>query len=96
KPGHSYIALISMAILESTEKKVLLGDIYSYIMTKFPYYNNQDKAWKNSIRHNLSLNECFIKNGRAENGKGNYWSIHPACLEDFSKGDFRRRQARRR
>lgn len=29
-------------------------------------------------------------------GKGNYWAIHPNCLEDFKKGDFRRRQARRR
>ena len=29
-------------------------------------------------------------------GKGNYWAIHPDCEEDFAKGDFRRRQARRR
>ena len=65
-------------------------------MDNFSYYNNKEKAWRNSIRHNLSLNECFIKNGRADNGKGNYWSIHPACEDDFSKGDFRRRQARRR
>ncbi|CAH1781837.1 unnamed protein product, partial [Owenia fusiformis] len=54
------------------------------------------RAWRNSIRHNLSLNECFIKAGRADSGKGNYWSIHPACIEDFSKGDYRKRNARRR
>ncbi|KAK3585306.1 hypothetical protein CHS0354_040253 [Potamilus streckersoni] len=96
KPEHSYIALISMAILSSPSKKLLLGDIYQYVMDNFPYYNNKDKAWRNSIRHNLSLNECFIKCGRADNGKGNFWSIHPACIDDFSKGDFRRRQARRR
>jgi len=29
-------------------------------------------------------------------GKGNYWTIHPNCLADFRKGDYRRRQARRR
>jgi hypothetical protein len=75
---------------------MLLSDIYQYIMDNFPYYNNQDKAWRNSVRHNLSLNECFIKCGRADNGKGNYWAIHPACVEAFSRGDFRRRQARRR
>ena len=75
---------------------MLLCDIYQYIMDNFRYYNNKEKAWRNSIRHNLSLNECFIKNGRADNGKGNYWSIHPACEEDFAKGDYRRRQARRR
>ncbi len=97
KPGYSYIALISMAILDSPDQRLLLGEIYSYIADKFPYYGHcADNAWKNSIRHNLSLNECFIKNGRADNGKGNFWSIHPACVEDFRHGDFRRRQARRR
>ena len=97
KPPHSYIALISMAILNSKEKKLLLGDIYKYITDSFIYYAKmEDRAWRNSIRHNLSLNECFIKNGRADNGKGSYWSIHPACVEDFRKGDYRRRQARRR
>ena len=85
-----------MAILACPEKKLVLSDIYQYIMDNFPFYNNQERAWRNSIRHNLSLNECFIKAGRAENGKGNYWSIHPACIEDFSKGDYRRRHARRR
>ena len=96
KPPHSYIALISMAILSKPDRKILLCDIYQYIMDNFGYYNNKEKAWRNSIRHNLSLNECFVKNGRADNGKGNYWSIHPACVDDFSRGDFRRRQARRR
>ena len=96
KPVHSYIALISKAILSHPEKRMVLSDIYQYIMDNFPYYNNGEKAWRNSIRHNLSLNECFIKVGRADNGKGNYWSIHPSCIDDFAKGDYRRRQARRR
>lgn len=85
-----------MGILGCHERKLVLSDIYQYIMDNFPYYNNTERAWRNSIRHNLSLNECFIKAGRAENGKGNYWAIHPACLEDFTKGDYRRRHARRR
>lgn len=96
KPSHSYIALIAMAILSCSTKKMILGDIYQYISDNYPYYRNKDKSWRNSIRHNLSLNECFIKAGRSENGKGNYWAIHPANLEDFSNGDFRRRRARRR
>lgn len=96
KPTHSYIALIAMAILSNPSKKMILGDIYQYISDNFPYYRNKDKSWRNSIRHNLSLNECFIKAGRSENGKGNYWAIHPANLEDFANGDFRRRRARRR
>ena len=27
---------------------------------------------------------------------GNYWAIHPACVESFARGDYRRRHARRR
>ncbi|XP_071170870.1 forkhead box protein I3-like [Mytilus edulis] len=96
KPPHSYIAMISMAILSKPDKKILLNDIYQYVLEHFPFYNNEEKAWKNNIRHNLSLNECFGKHSRSNSGKGNYWSIHPSCMEEFAKGDFRRRQARRR
>ncbi len=96
KPGLSYIALISKAIQSCPAKRMLLCEIYHWIVDKYPFYQLQDRSWRNSIRHNLSLNECFIKAGRSENGKGNYWSIHPANVEDFFKGDFRRRRARRR
>uniref|UniRef100_A0A915ADA6 Uncharacterized protein n=1 Tax=Parascaris univalens TaxID=6257 RepID=A0A915ADA6_PARUN len=27
---------------------------------------------------------------------GHYWAIHPANIEDFQKGDFRRRRAQRK
>ena len=96
KPRHSYVALISRAILSCPEKQMVLSDIYQHVMDNYSYYNNGQRAWRNSIRHNLSLNECFMKAGRAENGKGHYWCIHPSCLEDFIKGDYRRRHARRR
>lgn len=96
KPTESYIALIARAILSVRDQKMLLCDIYQHIMDNYPFYRNNEKSWRNSIRHNLSLNECFIKNGRSNDGRGNFWSIHPANLEDFIRGDFRRRKARRR
>ena len=96
KPQHSYIGLISMAILSSAEHKLVLADIYQYILDNFAYFRHRGPGWRNSIRHNLSLNDCFIKSGRAANGKGHYWAIHPACIEDFKKGDYRRRKAQRK
>ena len=96
KPQHSYIGLISMAILSGSEKKLVLADIYQYILDNYTYFRHRGPGWRNSIRHNLSLNDCFIKAGRAANGKGHYWAIHPACLEDFKRGDYRRRKAQRK
>ena len=96
KPQHSYIGLIAMAILSMPEQKMVLSDIYQHILDHYPYFRNRGPGWRNSIRHNLSLNDCFIKSGRSANGKGHYWAIHPANLEDFRKGDFRRRKAQRK
>jgi hypothetical protein len=96
KPQHSYIGLIAMAILSSPESKLVLSDIYQYILDNYPYFRSRGPGWRNSIRHNLSLNDCFIKAGRSANGKGHYWAIHPANVEDFKKGDFRRRKAQRK
>lgn len=96
KPQHSYIGLIAMAILGSPEGKLVLSDIYQHILDNYPYFRTRAPGWKNSIRHNLSLNDCFIKAGRSANGKGHYWAIHPANVEDFRKGDFRRRKAQRK
>lgn len=41
KPAQSYIALISTAILSSPEKKLLLCDIYQWIMDNYPYFKNK-------------------------------------------------------
>lgn len=41
KPNQSYIALISKAILASEQKKLLLCDIYQWIMDNYPYFKSQ-------------------------------------------------------
>ena len=97
KPQESYVALIARAILSSPNYQMLLVDIYEWIINEHPYFGTlQSKAWRNSIRHNLSLNECFVRQQKSENGRGYYWGIHPAALNAFIHGDFRRRQARLR
>lgn len=97
KPQESYVELIARAILSSPHQQMLLMDIYEWIINEYPYYSRlESKAWRNSIRHNLSLNECFIRQQKSENGRGSYWAIHPAAVDAFLRGDFRRRQARLR
>ncbi|XP_004579799.2 forkhead box protein I2 [Ochotona princeps] len=97
RPPYSYSALIAMAIQSAPLRKLTLSQIYQYVAGNFPFYKRSRAGWQNSIRHNLSLNDCFKKvpRGQDDPGKGNYWTLDPNCEKMFDNGNFRRKRKRR-
>ncbi|THH27287.1 hypothetical protein EUX98_g6901 [Antrodiella citrinella] len=78
KPFYPYSTLIRYAIKGAPNQKLLLEDIYYAIESRFPYFRTAPPGWKNSVRHNLSLNPCFEKIPRplTDRGKGSYWTVN--------------------
>ena len=61
KPPYSYSCLIALALRDAPRRQLKVGDIYIWIETVFPWYKKAPQAWRNSVRHNLSLNKSFEK-----------------------------------
>lgn len=85
-----------MAIWSSPEKMLPLSEIYRFITDRFSYYRKNTQRWQNSLRHNLSFNDCFIKVPRRPDrpGKGAYWTLHPQAFDMFENGSLLRRRKR--
>ncbi|XP_034039145.1 forkhead box protein Q1a [Thalassophryne amazonica] len=97
KPPFSYIALIAMAIRDSPSGRLTLAEINDYLTEKFPFFRGSYTGWRNSVRHNLSLNDCFVKVLRDPArpwGKDNFWMLNPHSEYTFADGMFRRRRRR--
>ncbi|XP_077349990.1 forkhead activin signal transducer 3-like [Lithobates pipiens] len=78
KPPYSYLAMIALVIQTSPEKKLKLSQILSEIRILFPFFKGDYQGWRDSIRHNLSSNDCFrkvLKDPLKPHAKGNYWTV---------------------
>ncbi|XP_074602009.1 uncharacterized protein LOC141855759 [Brevipalpus obovatus] len=97
KPPYSYATLICMA-MKANQNKMTLAAIYRWIKENFLYYKNAEPSWQNSIRHNLSLNKCFLKVSRTkeEPGKGGFWRLDPEYAETLVDGVFKKRRPSQR
>nr|AGE94946.1 transcription factor forkhead domain containing protein [Encephalitozoon cuniculi] len=95
KPTFSYAQIITQAIRTSSAGKLTLSEIYRWIEDSFEYYRHANPVWKNSIRHNLSLNKCFKKVPRdpGTRGKGGKWTLD---YDFLAKEEFKRRRRARR
>ncbi|XP_030621714.1 forkhead box protein O4 [Chanos chanos] len=93
--NQSYADLISQAIENSPEKRLTLAQIYDWMVKTVPYFkdkgdSNSSAGWKNSIRHNLSLHNKFLRVHNESTGKSSWWMLNP---EGGKTGKAPRRRA---
>ena len=92
----SYTAMIAQAIMRMPFKRATLSEIYTFMTNAFEILKKRGNGWRNCVRHTLSLNECFVKLNRPENGRSCNWTIHPSYFDGFSRGDYRKRRSNRK
>lgn len=85
KPPYSFPCLIGLALYSSDSNRLSVSQIYDFITAKFPFFLTAKPGWKNSVRHNLSLNKFFCKLDRVEGdgGKGTMWGIASGMQESL-------------
>lgn len=76
KPNLSFVDILKTIFLDNLNNKLTLTEIYTAIQIKYPYFQNHE-SWKNSIRHNLSINKIFIKIPKNDEkiSRGGYWAL---------------------
>uniref|UniRef100_A0A7E4W469 Fork-head domain-containing protein n=1 Tax=Panagrellus redivivus TaxID=6233 RepID=A0A7E4W469_PANRE len=61
KPVLPYACLVGLALKNAPNGILSVAEIYHFVIYNFPFFEYAPSGWKNSIRHNLSLNPCFAK-----------------------------------
>ena len=88
--------MIAQAIMRTPFKRATLSEIYTFMTISFEVLKKRGNGWRNCVRHTLSLNECFVKLNRPENGRSCNWTIHPSYFDAFMRGDYRKRRSNRK
>eukprot|EP00039_Didymoeca_costata_P025605 m.13940 g.13940 ORF g.13940 m.13940 type:complete len:429 (-) comp4955_c0_seq1:139-1425(-) len=87
KPPYSFPCLIGLALRTAPTGKMSVSQIYEYVTGRFPFFITAKPGWKNSVRHNLSLNKVFCKFERTpgDDGKGALWGVAPGMQEQLDR-----------
>ncbi|CAD6884589.1 unnamed protein product [Tilletia laevis] len=101
KPTQPYPNLIRLTLLTSATGKLCLSELYEAMADNFPWFKTQGMGWKNSIRHNLSINSSFLRidrSGKDDKSKGSLWfvdtqvepaSVRPSKTTPSGRGGIR-------
>ncbi|KAK3908657.1 Forkhead box protein O [Frankliniella fusca] len=98
----SYADLIAQAILSSPERRLTLAQIYRWMEENVPYFKESSSnapasaasssvGWKNSVRHNLSLLDRFVRVQNEDKGQSSWWTVDPNAKP--GRGSRTRRRA---
>lgn len=100
----SYADLIAEAITTAPERRLTLSQIYRWMEEHVPYFRSCSGAgsggssggsssagWKNSVRHNLSLLDRFVRVQNEDKGQSSWWTVDPDAKP--GRGSRTRRRA---
>ncbi|XP_061767999.1 forkhead box protein M1 isoform X2 [Nerophis ophidion] len=78
KPPFSYMTMIQFAINSRRDGRMTLSEIYKWLQDHFLFFRDETRmhGWKNSVRHNLSIHNMFLRKP-TPNGKISFWTIRP-------------------
>ncbi|XP_033108159.1 forkhead box protein E1-like [Anneissia japonica] len=82
KSPFSYIEMITYVIESNSSTMMTLQDIVRSMTKAFHCFRGGYEGWKNSVRHTLSINDCFKKVLRRPDrpsGKDNFWIMNEDC-----------------
>ncbi|CAD5118241.1 DgyrCDS6961 [Dimorphilus gyrociliatus] len=88
RPNISYREIVAKILLNSEKGEMSLREIVDKIAAEYAYYENSKRNWPSSVRHTLSVSDCFVKAGRAKGGRGYKWKIDESFIKFFRQGKF--------
>ncbi|PBK85512.1 winged helix DNA-binding domain-containing protein, partial [Armillaria gallica] len=77
RPNYTNSQLARLAIYGHPRHRATLDQLLKAIENRFEWYRKENKSWRGSIRHLLSLESLYVKVGREKTdpGSGSYWTL---------------------